>query len=129
MLNYIGDKKFLDTKINTNATRLNEKIIHAILESEISNVTFSVDATDAKSYEKIRVRGKFNKVLENIKLFNEIREKFYPNSQTTTRVSGVAVDPTQNPKKMEDFWSKHIDEVTIVPNQQRWDSYNKPHLS
>lgn len=126
MVHYIGDKKFLDTKINTNATRLNEKMTHAILESEISNVTFSVDATDAESYEKIRVGGKFDKVLENINSFNEIREKFYPNSQTTTRVSGVAVDPEQNPEKMEEFWSKYIDEVAIVPNLPRWDSYNNP---
>ena len=126
MLRYIHGKGFLDTKINTNATRLNEKLIHDILGSEIANVTFSVDAITAESYEKIRVRGKFEQVLANIKLFNEIRETHYSDSPTTTRISGVAVDPNQNPEEMQAFWSDLGDEVAIVPNQQRWDSYNNP---
>ena len=126
MLRYIHSKNLLDTKINTNATKLNDELIHDILKSEVANVTFSVDATDAKSYEKIRVRGKFDEVLSNIKNFNEIRRKHYPNSVTTTRVSGVAVMPDQDPEEMREFWSDLIDEVTIVPNLPRWDSYNNP---
>lgn len=126
MLHYIHRKGFLDTKINTNATRLNEKLIHDILESEIANVTFSVDATDAETYEKIRVRGKFDQVLKNIELFHEIRKNQYPESVTTTRISGVAVSPDRDPQEMQSFWSKIVDEVAIVPNQQRWDSYNNP---
>ena len=126
MLHYIHRKRFLDTKINTNATRLNEKLIHDILESEIANVTFSVDATDAETYEKIRVRGKFDQVLKNIELFHEIRSTQYPESVTTTRISGVAVSPDQDPQEMQSFWSRIVDEVAIVPNQQRWDSYNNP---
>lgn len=129
MLRYIHDKGILDTKINTNATRLNEKLIHDILESEVGNVTFSVDASTAESYEKIRVRGKFDQVLANIKLFNKIRETRYPSSSTTTRISGVAVDPDQDPNEMNFFWSELVDEVTIVPNQQRWDSYNNPRFN
>jgi radical SAM protein with 4Fe4S-binding SPASM domain len=124
MLKYIHSKNLLDTKINTNATKLNDKLIHDILQSEVATVTFSVDATNADTYEKIRVRGKFDEVLYNIKKFNEIRSKHYPNSVTTTRVSGVAVIPDQDPKEMRDFWSHLIDEVTIVPNLPRWDSYN-----
>ena len=80
MLKYIHRKNLLDTKINTNATKLNDKLIHDILQSEVATVTFSVDATNAETYEKIRVRGKFDEVLSNIKNFNEIRSKHYPNS-------------------------------------------------
>ncbi len=126
MLHYIHAKGFLDTKINTNATRLNEKLIHDILQSEVANVTFSVDASDAETYEKIRVRGKFDQVLKNIESFNEIRETSYPDSSTTTRISGVAVLPDQDPKEMQSFWSNLVDEVAVVPNQQRWDSYHNP---
>jgi radical SAM protein with 4Fe4S-binding SPASM domain len=36
------------------------------------------------------------------------------------------VDPNQNPEEMQAFWSDLGDEVAIVPNQQRWDSYNNP---
>jgi len=99
------------------------------LESEVGNVTFSVDAITAESYEKIRVRGKFDQVLANIELFNTIRANQYSNSSTTTRISGVAVDPDQKPQEMQEFWSNLVDEVTIVPNQQRWDSYNNPRFN
>jgi len=126
MLKYIHSKNLLDTKINTNATKLNDELIHDILQSEVANVTFSVDATNAETYEKIRVRGKFDEVLHNIKKFNDIRSRHYPNSVTTTRVSGVAVMPDQDPEHMRKFWSDLIDEVTIVPNLPRWDSYNNP---
>ena len=126
MLHYIRKKGFLDTKINTNATLLNEALIRDILGSEVANVTFSVDAITAESYEKIRVRGKFDQVLDNIKLFNKIRAEDFPNSKTTTRISGVAVDPNQNPEEMEQFWSDLVDEVVIVPSLPRWDSYNNP---
>ncbi len=129
MLHYIKLKGLFDTKINTNATRLNEKLIHDILSSEVSNVTFSLDATTAESYEKIRVGGKFDEVLSNIKMFNRIRATDYLNSVTTTRISGVAVDPDQNPAEMQSFWSEFVDEVTIVPNIQRWDSYNNPRFN
>ena len=126
MLHYIRKKGFLDTKINTNATLLNEALIRDILGSEVANVTFSVDAITAESYEKIRVRGKFDQVLDNVKLFNKIRAEDFPNSKTTTRISGVAVDPNQNPEEMEQFWSDLVDEVVIVPSLPRWDSYNNP---
>ena len=126
MLHYIRKKGFLDTKINTNATLLNEALIRDILGSEVANVTFSVDAITAESYEKIRVRGKFDQVLDNVKLFNKIRAEDFPNSKTTTRISGVAVDPDQNPEEMEQFWSDLVDEVVIVPSLPRWDSYNNP---
>ena len=126
MLHYIRKKGFLDTKINTNATLLNEALIRDILGSEVANVTFSVDAITAESYEKIRVRGKFDQVLDNIKLFNKIRAEDFPNSKTTTRISGVAVDPDQNPEEMEQFWSDFVDEIVIVPSLPRWDSYNNP---
>ena len=126
MLHYIRKKGFLDTKINTNATLLNDALIRDILGSEVANVTFSVDAITAESYEKIRVRGKFDQVLDNIKLFNKIRAEDFPNSKTTTRISGVAVDPDQNPEEMEQFWSDLVDEVVIVPSLPRWDSYNNP---
>jgi radical SAM protein with 4Fe4S-binding SPASM domain len=129
MLNYVSSKGLFDTKINTNATRLNEKLIHDILSSGVSNVTFSVDAITAESYEKIRVRGKFDEVLANVKLFNQIRAADYPNSPTTTRISGVAVNPDQDPVGMQQFWSKLVDEVTVVPNIHRFDSYNNPRFN
>ncbi len=124
MLAYLSQKKIMEVKLNTNATRLGEALCHQILSAGVNTVVFSVDASTKESYEKIRVRGIFETVLANIQRFKEIRDKEYPGSPTVTRISGVKVDPDQNLEEMGSFWSRWVDEVTIVDNVPRWDTYN-----
>ncbi len=47
MLEYCKGK-FFDLKMNTNATRLDEKLIHQILKSGVTDLVFSVDAYEKK---------------------------------------------------------------------------------
>ena len=79
--------KFLNLKINTNASLLNEKKCHSILSSGVKTLVFSADAADEKLYSKLRVNGKLHKVLKNIEQFNQIKEKDYKNKKIITRVS------------------------------------------
>jgi len=113
MLEYTKNK-FLNLKINTNASVLNEKKCHAILQSGVRTVVFSADAADAELYSKLRVNGKLDKVVANIKLFKKIREKQYSKAKMITRVSGVKVNDQQNFKDMENFWSDLVDQVAFV---------------
>lgn len=128
MLDKLHEKNIFDVKINTNATMLTDKLIHSILKNKVAVVVFSVDACNKETYERIRVKGKFERVLKNIERFNEIRKSDYPNSITQTRISGVAVENTQNPIEMRDYWDKYVDQVSIRREIPRWDSYgNKIH--
>ncbi len=128
MLDKLHEKNIFDVKINTNATMLTDKLIHSILKNKVAVVVFSVDACNKETYERIRVKGKFERVLKNIERFNEIRKSDYPNSITQTRISGVAVENTQNPIEMRDYWEKYVDQVSIRREIPRWDSYgNKIH--
>jgi len=122
MLEYCSGK-FFELKINTNATRLNDKLIHQILESEFSDVVFSVDSYTKESYEKIRVKAVFDEVLNNIKKFKKIKETEYPNSKCATRVSGVKVNPDQDPNIFKKFWEKYVDHVVMVEMEPWWDTY------
>ena len=122
----VKKSNILDSKINTNATVLNTEKIEQILDAGFSEVIFSVDAGTKETYEKIRVKGKFDKVVENIKLFNEIRSKNFKNSKTLTRVSGVKVKNYQDIEQMASFWSEIVDEVSIKSAAYRWDTYNNP---
>ena len=124
MIKYISDKGILDLKINTNATKLNDKLSYAILENNVSELVFSVDAGTKETYEQIRVLGKFDKVLNNIKNFNKIRSNYFKKSACITRISGVKVKKEQNIDQMVSFWEKYVDEVSIKPATPRWDSYN-----
>ena len=61
MLKYC-EGKFLGLKINTNASILNEELIHSLLSSDIQTIVFSIDSADKENYEKVRVNGNFIKL-------------------------------------------------------------------
>jgi len=122
MLEYCSGK-FFEFKINTNATKLTEKLSHKILKSGLTDIVFSVDSYTKEDYEKIRIRGIFEQVLENIKNFVKIKNEQYPNSKLSTRVSGVKVDKNLDPNKFKEFWEKYVDNVGLV-ELQNWDTYN-----
>jgi len=125
MIKYTNGK-FLATKINTNASLLNEKKIHTILSNDIQTIVFSIDAADKELYEKLRVNGKFDKTLRNIENFVNIKEKQYPNSRLITRISGVKVNEMQNIEEMEKIWSPFADIVAFT-NYTPWEStYENP---
>ena len=125
MLEYCSGK-FFELKINTNATKLNEKLIHQILKSGVTNMVFSIDSYQKDEYESIRVKGIFEDVLNNVKKFKAIRDEFYPNSICETRVSGVKVEKNQDPIKFKNFWKDYVDNVVMIEMENRWDTYHNP---
>ncbi len=124
MLSY-SKNKFLALKINTNASLLNEANIHDILSNNVSTVVFSADAADKNLYEKLRIRGKFEKVINNIKLFKDIKEKHYKELKIITRVSGVKFSKDQKFTDMDNFWSEYVDQVAFVEYNPWENSYEK----
>jgi MoaA/NifB/PqqE/SkfB family radical SAM enzyme len=68
----------LELKINTNATRLPDKLIHQMLKSGLTDIVFSVDSYTKEEYESIRVKGIFDEVLKNITRFKDIERNFIP---------------------------------------------------
>jgi radical SAM protein with 4Fe4S-binding SPASM domain len=116
--------KFLEFKMNTNATKMKDEFIHTVLQCGITDMVFSVDSFLKEQYESLRVGGVFEEILENIKKFKEIREKEYPDSKCVTRISGVQVSDEQDPKKFKEFWEQYVDFVVMVRMLNRWDIYN-----
>ena len=123
MLAYTRNK-FLNLKINTNASLLTESKIHSILQSGIKTIVFSADAADEKLYEKLRVNGSFKKIMKNIILFKEIREKQYPKAKIISRVSGVKVTDSQKFDDMENVWNELVDQVAFVEYNPWEDVYS-----
>ena len=124
MLIYSKDK-FLNLKINTNASKLDEKKCHSILSSGVKTIVFSADAADEKLYSKLRVNGKLSQVLKNIERFKKIRETKYKDSKIISRVSGVKFTNEQNEDEMFKLWNGLVDQVVFV-NYNPWENtYNK----
>ena len=122
MLAYASDK-FIDLKVNTNVTRLPEKLCHQILSSSVNELTFSIDSHDKRIYEEIRVKGNFDEVKANVEQFREIRARHYPQSRLHTRVSGVRFRADQDPEAFKSFWLQFVDDVGYVEVENRWDTY------
>ena len=115
--------KFLEFKLITNATKLDDKLIHKIFQSNIDLVQFSIDSEDKKIYEKIRKFANFEKVLANVKRYCEIK-KDYKNCKTVTRVSGLKVYDEQSEEGFHKFWGQYADEIVFKKVAERWDTYN-----
>ena len=123
MLAYTRDK-YLNMKINTNASLLNESKCHAILQSGIKTLVFSADAAKEPDYSKFRVNGSLEKVIKNIERFQDIRSKNYKDSEIITRVSGVKFDNSQDIESMKSLWGQLVDQVTFVDYLPWENTYN-----
>ncbi|MBL8012578.1 MAG: radical SAM protein [Candidatus Omnitrophica bacterium] len=106
--------KFLGLKINTNASMLNEQHCHAILSGGVNTLVFSADAAKEPLYSQLRVKGNLDKVLSNVRLFQEIRRKHYPASKIITRVSGVKYGSDQDMNSMISLWGELVDQISFV---------------
>jgi MoaA/NifB/PqqE/SkfB family radical SAM enzyme len=125
MLDYLSTKKnFFDVKINTNGSALNEKNCNKILDSNVNIIVISSDGENKDLYEKIRINGNFDKLLKNVELLMNIREKNYKNSKLEIRISGVYFHKDQNSEKFFKFWKDRVDNVSFVKAQNRFDTYN-----
>ncbi|WP_075534777.1 radical SAM/SPASM domain-containing protein [Candidatus Pelagibacter communis] len=118
--------KFLALKLNTNATLLNEQKINMLLSSDLETLVLSIDEKNKETYEKIRVNAKFDKIMKNLELLKNIREKNYSNSKIRVRISGVKINTDQNVEEMNKFYNEFADEITLV-NYDPWQSsYENP---
>ena len=61
--------------ISTNGLLLDKEKIKRIVRAGVDEFTFSVDGADQETYEKYRCRGDFNRVLRNMEIFVEERNK------------------------------------------------------
>lgn len=125
MVRYAGGK-FLAMKLNTNAWFLDDAKSHAILDAGFNTVVFSADAASEPTYSHLRVGGRLDRVVENIKHFREIQRKRYPQSRTITRVAGVQVPGTPGLDQMQSFWGELVDQVAFVEYNPWENVYERP---
>ena len=125
MLTYTRGK-FLNLKMNTNASLLDERKCHAILQSGIKTLVFSADAAEDALYSKLRVGGELATVLANVERFQKIRTTQYANRNIITRVSGVKYTAEQDINSMERLWGGLADQVAFVKYNPWENTYTKP---
>jgi MoaA/NifB/PqqE/SkfB family radical SAM enzyme len=74
MVRYLKDRGVY-VLFNTNGTVLNEKNGRALVDAGLDELRVSLDASNAKSYLKVRGKDYFNRILKNVKAFRAMQER------------------------------------------------------
>ena len=74
MVRYLKDRGTY-VLFNTNGTVLNEKNGRALIDAGLDELRVSLDAANAQSYQAIRGRNYFNRILKNVRAFRALQER------------------------------------------------------
>jgi MoaA/NifB/PqqE/SkfB family radical SAM enzyme len=74
MVRYLKDRGTY-VLFNTNGTVLNEKNGRALIDAGLDELRVSLDAANAKSYQAIRGKNYFNRILKNVRAFRALQER------------------------------------------------------
>ncbi len=72
MVRYASDRG-LEVTTNSNLTLLNEERTRRLLDSGLKTLYFSIDGSNPETYERIRKRARFNRVVRNVERLIEMR--------------------------------------------------------
>ncbi len=110
-IKYAKDAGVMDVMFNTNATLLTEEKAWQILEAGLDNLFFSVDSAYKEKYNRIRIGADYDKVVENIIRFCEIKKKGgFDHVQTRVSMTVMEHDADEL-EKFTQFWLQHVDVV------------------
>ncbi|HEY9062153.1 MAG TPA: radical SAM protein [Pseudobacteroides sp.] len=122
MVAYAKDKGIIDVLMNTNGVLLDKELARGLIEAGLDRLLFSFDSPYKGDYEKIRIGADYEKVMENIKSINKLRNELQKDNPLT-RVSMVRMKENEN--QFKDFMELFKEHVDIVA----WSEYtNKEEL-
>ena len=74
MIQYAKERD-LWVETSTNATKLTEEVARKILDAGLDRIYLSMDGLTKETYEKVRVKGKYEEVLGNIERFLDLKHE------------------------------------------------------
>ena len=123
IIDYAKSKGVIETIINTNATKLDEKNSKKIINSGLDLMIFSFDGGTKNSYEKMRPgrfkENTFKEVIENIKTFDRVKKQMnakYPR----TKIQMVLTKDTRG--EQDEFFNLFkdiVDDVSVKQYSER----------
>ncbi len=123
ILDYAKRKGILETIINTNATKLDEKMSEEIINSGLDIMIYSFDGGTKDIYEKMRPgrfgKNSFDVIYKNIKNFSRIRNKL-KSKFPRTKIQMILTDETRKAQKEYfNLFKDIVDEVSVKQYTER----------
>jgi len=106
-INYCEDNG-VQVTISTNGTFLDKTNARKILESKLSEIVLSVDATTEEAYLQIRTKGDFNRARANFHNFMQMKNKEFLGSKLKTLMQLIKMD--KSVEQVEDFKKEWVPE-------------------
>ena len=98
--------------LTTNAMSLTEEKMRRLLNAPIDVIDVSLDANSRETYEKIRIRGKFDVVTANLRRLIEMRDEL----GSPTKIMTSIIRQKESEEEVEAFrrtWGPYVDEVLV----------------
>lgn len=112
-IEYADKKGILDIYFSTNGSLLTEDNSKKLINSGLTRLQVSIDATSKDVFDKVRQGGSYNTVLNNVLKFLDIRKKLNK-ELPTLRVNFVKTDLNKHQlDEFLEFWSDKSDCIGI----------------
>ncbi len=114
MIIYARQKGVMEIRVHTNATLLNERRAKTLLEAGLHHLAISFDSPNKETYLKLRIGANFEKTIDNIKRFVELRDKLgyqFPHVRVQMIVQKENVHER---KQFDEMFGKFVDSTSQV---------------
>jgi radical SAM protein with 4Fe4S-binding SPASM domain len=128
-LSYL-DKNNITSVISTNAHFLTEDMAEQLVQNKLTKIIIAIDGTKQESYEKLRVGGKLDLVMNNLRMLVEKKKKYnskYPIIEWQFVKTGF--NKSEIPEALKIARELNIDEFSIIPDWSKRDDDQKVHES
>jgi MoaA/NifB/PqqE/SkfB family radical SAM enzyme len=99
MVRYLVDRGVY-TLFNTNGTVLGERSGRALIDAGLDELRVSLDASNARSFQEIRGKNYFNRILKNVRAFRALQER---EGHSKPRVSAWLTGLKETVSQLPDF--------------------------
>ena len=96
--------------IFTNGSLLNPVLSRRLLETGLDRILFSVDASGPEIYEKLRPPLSWNKLLNNVETFQQIKKEHGYSTHTVARFT-ICPENLDQVDEIKSFWRQRVDFV------------------
>lgn len=118
MIGYAKERG-LWVETSTNATTLDEAAARKILEAGLDRIYLSMDGLTKETYEKVRVKGKFEEVLGNIERFLELKHELRSPIEADIQI----VRLSETDAEVEEFvrrWKRSHADIINIKELDTW---------
>lgn len=103
----------LDVQLNTNGIPYSPERIRQVIEAGLDRIIISMDGATKETYERIRVRGRYETLVENVRTFHRLREEL-GRSRPFIRIQMVRMrDNAHEVEQFIEMWKPWVDDIRI----------------